>query len=224
MKIYQISLILFSFCFLSCKTEPKKENIASEPERSIPEKIAYAHGIEHWNSVNKIEFTFNVDRDTTHFQRTWMWDVRNNEVTRIMGADTTVYDRAVIDSITAKVDAGFINDKYWLLAPFNLKWDQNSYTYEHSTSQISPISKTPMQKLTIVYGNTGGYTPGDAYDFYFEDDYLLKEWVFRKGNQKDISLATTWEDYETISELQIGKRHKNEDGSFALYFTEISAN
>ena len=48
-----------------------------------------------------------------------------------------------------------------------------------------------MQKLTIVYGDEGGYTPGDAYDFYFGDDHIIKEWVFRKGNATEPSTMTT---------------------------------
>lgn len=220
--------ILFPFvaCLLiiSCKTEPKQEKTAPEPQKSIPEKIAHAHGIDYWKKVDKIRFTFNVDRDTSHFQRSWIWDLNQNQVTSITEMDTTVYSRSEVDSLTAKVDAGFINDKYWLLAPFNLIWDQDAYSFDHSTEEIAPISKSPMQKLTIVYEGSGGYTPGDAYDFYFGDDYLLKEWVFRKGNQKENSLVTTWEDYEAIQNLEIGKRHKNEDGSFALYFTDIKVN
>ncbi len=77
-----------------------------------------------------------------------------------------------------------------------------------------------MQKLTIVYGNEGGYTPGDAYDLYFADDYMLKEWIFRKGNQKEPSMATTWEDYAEINGLKLAQTHKNNEG-FKLYFTNL---
>ncbi|MGP1992648.1 hypothetical protein D9V96_012250 [Zobellia laminariae] len=78
-----------------------------------------------------------------------------------------------------------------------------------------------MQKLTVVYKQDGGYTPGDAYDFYFGDDYLIKEWVFRKGNQAEPSMSTTWEDYTDVGGLKVAKMHQNEDGSFKLYFTNL---
>lgn len=224
MKNFTLLLLPVIVLFFSCKSDTKKDPNKEATEYSIPEKIAMAHGIGNWDKVNKIEFTFNVDRDTTHFERSWVWDKVNNTVTRITDSDTTSYHRNEIDSISAKVDAGFINDKYWLLAPFNLKWDKDAFTYNHSTAQNAPISKTPMQKLTIVYGNKGGYTPGDAYDFYFGEDFLIKEWVFRKENQKDASLVTTWEDYEKFNELHISKMHKKEDGSFSLFFTDIKVN
>ena len=46
--------------------------------------------------------------------------------------------------------------------------------------KLHPLVGENMQKLTIVYANEGGYTPGDAYDFYFGDDFVIREWVFRK--------------------------------------------
>ena len=78
-----------------------------------------------------------------------------------------------------------------------------------------------MQKLTIVYANEGGYTPGDAYDFYFGDDYVVKEWAYRKENQAEPNMVTTWEDYKTLDGLQIGTMHKRPDANFSLYFTGV---
>ncbi|MFC4222222.1 hypothetical protein [Flagellimonas marina] len=218
-------LFIFSIIlFIGCKTEPKKASTEAEPmvEKNIPEKIAAAHGYEHWKSVSEITFTFNVDRDTTHFERSWVWKPKMNEVTAISGADTLTYNRASMDSTAYKRNAGFINDRYWLLAPFNLIWDANSYTFEHSEAEKAPISGEDMQKLTIVYKNEGGYTPGDAYDFYFKDDHILREWVYRKSNQEEPSLATTWENYTEMEGLKIAQDHKKEDGSFHLYFTGLS--
>lgn len=81
-----------------------------------------------------------------------------------------------------------------------------------------------MQKLTIVYSNEGGYTPGDAYDFYFEDDHIIKEWSYRKANQDDPNLSTTWEAYETMTGLLISKEHHKADGSWVLSFSEVRVN
>jgi hypothetical protein len=78
-----------------------------------------------------------------------------------------------------------------------------------------------MHKLTIVYNNEGGYTPGDAYDFFFGDDYILKEWIYRKGNRESPSLSTTWEDYEDKGGIEIATAHKDASGDFKLSFTDI---
>ena len=219
-NIYIVLLITLSF--LACKENKPKAVENTTPELSILEKVANAHGYENWSQVKTLKFTFNFDRDTIHFERSWIWDVRNQEVSQIMAGDTTKYMRQSVDSITAKVDAGFINDKYWLLAPFNLVWDADNFTYEHQSEATAPISQKPMHKLTIVYGSDGGYTPGDAYDFFFEDDYLIKEWVFRKSNQPEPSTTTTWEDYERIGGLEISKMHKRASDDGSLSFSNVS--
>lgn len=218
MKI--ITFILFSLLCMGCKTEKKEALPASEKAYTLVEKIANAHGFQEWKNVGELHFTFNVDRDSSHFERSWIWEIDNNHVTSISQKDTVTYNRLELDSITTKVNSGFINDKYWLLAPFNLVWDKGNYTYEHHENVVAPLSRKTMHKLTIVYGNEGGYTPGDAYDFFFGDDYRLQEWVFRKGNRSETSLVTTWEDYMEKNGLLIARKHTNDTG-FNLYFTDL---
>ena len=219
-------LALFAFLMCAaCKTEPKKTEAAekeAEVEKTVPERIAEAHGFEQWAMVKGITFTFNVDRDSMHFERSWEWKPKSNVVSAISGPDTLTYNRNAMDSIAIKTNSGFINDRYWLLAPFNLMWDSNNYTYEHTTDAVAPISEEPMQKLTIVYTNEGGYTPGDAYDFYFKDDYILREWAYRKSNQEEPNLVSTWEDYVEMEGLRLAKQHNRPEGGTSLYFTGIS--
>lgn len=174
-------LIVFS----ACKNKENAPNTAETKETSILEKIAYAHGYGNWGRIEKIAFTFNVDRDSSHFERRWEWLPKTNSVTYSTRQDTISYNRKKLDSTLDKTNAGFVNDKYWLLAPFQLIWDKNNFTYNTTMDVAAPISGTPMRKLTIVYGKDGGYTPGDAYDFYLGEDYRIQEWAFRKGNQEE---------------------------------------
>ena len=225
MKTYYIAGLLAFLFFTACKTEPKKNETATETtetEKTVPERIAEAHGFEHWKDVERITFTFNVDRDSMHFERSWDWEPKTNMVTAISGADTLRYNRNAMDSIALKTNSGFINDRYWLMAPFNLMWDANNYTFEHTAEATAPISQEPMQKLTIVYANEGGYTPGDAYDFYFKDDYLIREWAYRKSNQEEPNLVSTWEDYVDMEGLQLAQQHNRPEGGTSLYFTGLS--
>ncbi|MGW9685557.1 hypothetical protein [Flagellimonas sp. 2504JD1-5] len=224
MRTAPLLIFVFIVVLWSCKNQPKTVEKEGVPEQTIPEKIAHAHGFKNWKSVQEFTFTFNVDRDTTHFERTWVWKPKTNEITAISENDTLTYNRKSMDSIATKVNAGFINDRYWILAPFNLVWDANNYTFEHTVGVSSPISQKPMQKLTIVYGNQGGYTPGDAYDFYFGDDFIIREWVFRKANQPEPSTVTTWEDYVEMGGLQLAQDHKKAEGSFSLNFTNLKVN
>lgn len=193
----------------------------SMQEKNILQKVANAHGYANWAKVNEIEFTFNVDRDTTHFERNWTWRPKTNDITATSDKGIVSYNWTDMDSIAHKTNGGFINDKFWLLAPFQLVWDANNIEYTHRNGVEAPMSKKSMQKLTIVYGNEGGYTPGDAYDFYFEDDLIIQEWVFRKSNQEEPSMITSFEDYKMINGLHIATMHKMPEGNFKLYFTEL---
>lgn len=223
-NILVLGLVTMTLLF-GCKEQQKTADEKVETPivtLTIPEQIAAANGFANWKKVNKINFTFNVDRDSSHFERSWSWAPKSNDVVFTTREDTISYNRKAIDTVLAKTDAGFINDKFWLLAPYQLAWDINNYTYEHQASVIAPMSKNEMQKLSIVYGNEGGYTPGDAYDFYFGDDFIIKEWAFRKGNQEEPNMVTTWEDYKDIKGLNIAAMHKRNDADFKLFFTGVT--
>ncbi len=219
----QLVPLLLVLALAACRQAPEKNTTAESqaPQRDLLDSLAAAHGFDHWQDVREIRYTFNVDRDTTHFERSWVWEPGTNRVTRILGADTLSYLRAEVDSTLMQADGQFINDKYWFMAPYQWMWDRNSFTYEFSRQVPAPISGQPMDKLTIVYGQEGGYTPGDAYDFFIGKDSLVAEWIFRRGNQAEPNLVATWEEYQTKKGLKLASVHRNAEGNFKLYFTGI---
>lgn len=213
-----IYIAFIGLLFISCKQ--KSETKQPEKEISIAEKIANAHGFENWKQVSEIQFTFNVDEDSSHFERSWIWKPKANEVIALSKKDTINYNRSVIDSTLTKTDSGFINDKYWLLVPFQLVWDE-SITISEGIKEEAPISKTQLNRITITYPNEGGYTPGDAYDIYYDDDFLIKQWIFRKANQKEPSVITTFENYQDFNGVKIALDHKKAKGNWNLNFTNV---
>jgi len=228
-------LTFFSFLILlvSCKAETKDKNITNEKiseekkELTIAEKIAQAHGIDHWKNVNEINFTFNVDRGESHFERIWSWQPKGDYVISTINKDSiTMYTRNIEEVKKANpkimdIDKGFINDKFWLLVPFQLVWDAGT-TISKPTKEAAPISKTEMNKITLTYADQGGYTPGDAYDIFYSEDYLIKEWVFRRGNSEEPTMTTSFENYEDFKGIKIAKSHKTAEGNFHLYFSNIT--
>ena len=213
-------LSIVTLC-VACKSDKKEASQETPKALSVAERIANANGFEHWKEVSKIDFTFNVDRDSSHFERSWTWNPKTDDVTLIAGKDTISYNRKTIDSISMKADKAFINDKYWLLAPFQLVWDQGT-TITKPVKDEAPISKLMMNKITLTYPSNGGYTPGDAYDFYFDDDFMIKEWIYRQGNAKKPSMMTSWENYEDFKGLKIATTHQKTEGNWKLYFTGIA--
>jgi len=223
-----LSLILFT----SCKegTQQSKQdavnrelipNHDANPVRTEAEVIALKNGLLEWEKVRQIDFTFNVDRGgKTVAQRSWQWQPKTSNVRMMSNKDTITYNRKTMDSTHIAADRGFINDKFWLLVPYQLVWDEGASITIQDTA-TAPISKKQTKKLTIVYGDKGGYTPGDAYDLYYDSDFIIDEWVFRKANAKTASMTTSFEDYENYAGLNIAKTHKGMDSDLNIYFTDI---
>lgn len=213
-----ILITFIALLFISCKQKP--ETRIAQPDLSIADKIANAHGFENWKNVTEIQFTFNVDRDSSHFERTWNWKPKTNDVVMMTTKDTVTYNRKSIDSLSMRADQGFINDKFWLLVPFQLVWDEGT-TISNPIKTEAPISKTEINKITLTYSNNGGYTPGDAYDLFYTDDFLIKEWIFRKGNQKEPSMITSFENHQDFKGIKIALEHKKQGENWNLNFTNI---
>ena len=215
------SIILLAILITSMSCNQKEDTKVVEKELSIAEKIANANGFENWKNVLQIDFTFNVDKDSTHSERSWSWKPKTNEVSQYQKDTIITYSRKLIDSTIAKIDKKFINDKFWLLVPFQLVWDSGT-TFSKPIKETSPIEKIQLNKITLIYPNEGGYTPGDAYDFYYDDTYKIKEWAFRRGNSTEPTLVTTWEKYQDFNGLKIALEHKKAAGNWKLYFTNVN--
>lgn len=221
-----IYLLISISILISCKNQNKQEKqeiskvSVEQNHSSDSEKIASAHGIKQWDRVKKLRFTFNVDVNENHSERSWIWEPKTDDVTMITSKDTISYNRKSIDSVSLSADRGFINDKFWLLAPFQIIWDSGT---EISKPVIStaPISNVKLNKITLTYNGNGGYTPGDAYDFYYSDDFIVQEWVYRRGNSTEPSLTTTFENYQSYQGIKIARDHKQKDVDWNLYFTDI---
>ena len=213
-----LTIIMLPLIFFSCKNQEATQ-IPIE-ELSVAEKIANAHGFEHWEKVEQIEFTFRVDREEPGGFRSWQWQPKTNDVVVMTATDTVSYNRAALDSISMRYDRGFINDKFWLLIPFQLVWDEGTSISEPEKAS-SPVQKKELNKITLLYSNDGGYTPGDAYDLFYNDDYMIEEWIFRRGNQAEPGLTCTFESYKDFQGLRLATEHKKETGNWNLKFLDI---
>lgn len=221
--------LLTLMALVACKNESKTETTESvelvevdrTPEEEIAYEIAQANGIENWDDVAEVQFTFNVDRGDSHFARSWKWNPKSDDVTMMSEQDTVAYNRKSVDSLAMNADKGFINDAFWLLAPLHLVWDEGTVLTVQDTA-TAPMSQQKMSKITLTYDGDGGYTPGDAYDFFYDDDYIVKEWIYRRGNVSEYSMVTTWEGYEDYNGIEIASDHKAPEDAVHLYFTDIA--
>lgn len=204
-------LLVLSFLIIlsSCKqAEEKKEEPVKE--LTTAEKIANAHGYENWGNVKTFAFTFGGTIEDPNSGRSWVWNPKTNDIKLTRNGEVTKYNRNNMDSVAIKADRGFINDKFWALIPFQLVWDEGT-TISDSKKATSLVKKQELNKITITYSNVGGYTPGDAYDIYFDDDYIIREWSFRRGNAPEPTISNTFENYSSYNGIKVAQDHKRNE-------------
>lgn len=185
---------------------------------TLPFKVAKAYGIENFDQVNSIAYTWNVQRDSVNvISRDWKWNIKDSTV-YYSGPDTTFTYSLAADSLP-KQDGAFINDKYWAMMPFQLAWD-SGYSTEITENVASPIKGTNSTKLTVVYSADGGYTPGDAYDLYIDENNMILEWTFRRGNGAE-GRTWTWENVAQFGPLKLAQDHMGQDGKRFIWLTNV---
>ncbi len=216
-------LILILSLLMTVLTPPTvyAEEVSHHP---VAVQVANAYGFENWDQVEEIRYTFNVLRGKKHTARTWTWRPNDGLVTlEKQDADPVTYKQSEINEDTPKdlrkIDHHFINDVYWLLYPFQLVWSNPAVTDEGDTPL--PIGEGSARKLITQYPDEGGYTPGDAYDLYLDNNNLITHWVFRRGGG-DKGNAMTWENNIDLGPIKVCTDHYNADKSFRLWFDGLS--
>lgn len=184
--------------------------------------IANAYGLQQWDQVQELRFTFNVGQPEPRVSRAWTWRPHTGEVTQTVDGEAFAFNEKQVTPESPenvrKAHQQFINDTYWLLFPFQLVWSDNQIT-DQGTADL-PIGEGQARKITVSYPS-GGYTPGDAYDLYVGDDHRIRQWVFRRGGKPDGNPAT-WEGNQQLGPITVATDHRGGEGStFRLYFTDL---
>lgn len=221
-----IIILLIVIGIVSCIKAPKeKEPAVTKTILSTTEQIAQHAGMENWDAIKEVKFTFSVGKAGRNlYSRNWTWNRITGDVTLIAPPDTVHYNmNKPMDDRQKSADRAFVNDVYWLIPEFKFTTDQGTQIIE-KTSVPAPISMDTLDMFTINYGNDGGYTPGDAYDVYYDKDHNLREWVYRQKNDTVIGMMTTFEKFETINGIKVATDHRTPDRMTRIHLTNIEFN
>ena len=188
--------LLISFLFLVCCQNIWAENI---PKDSISQKIAEAYGLSHFNNVEQMNFTFSAQKGDKNISNSWIWYPKTNNVSfknNNKNDDWITYNRNNMNEEIKEIDSHFINDSYWPLFPFHLVWDSDVVIdVENINQNISPGSEA-IKKVIVKYGSDKGYTPGDVYELFVNDKYLIVNWVYKRNGSEKPGVVTTWGNYK----------------------------
>ena len=195
----------------------------------IAMKIAKAYGFDGWDQINRLDFTFNVKAGDSTTARHWTWWPKQNKVRQRFpesDKDPITYHRNELDTASDAViaaDKKFINDHYWLLFPFQPVWSNPKVS--HGDSPALPIGdgKAAKSQVIVQYPDEGGYTPGDAYWLYLDNNNRLVQWQYLPGGDEDKAVAHTWDKHRKLGPIIVSLEHKGADGNFRLFFTKVKA-
>ena len=200
----------------------------------ILEKIAKTYGIESWDKVDAIRYTWNADIPGL-FKAThkWEWEPKTGKIsyesTDKEGKPVKVaYDSSQLssqsDQVKNEVEPAFVNDNYWLLFPFHAYWDKSASVIDQGMFNL-PQGSGRAELVPVKYPADGGYTPGDTWDLYVGKDNRVEYFVYHRGGAKPPSrVFATWTGYKKAGPILISTEHRGTaDGKpLHIFITNLS--
>ena len=221
--------LLLTLAVLSACSPPSPSNESSAEAKSHThpayiQTILDFYQFENWDKVEQLTFDFVVERGDAKRTRTWRWDIPTGMVMLTENGDTTLFNTNKVDTANEQeliADQKFINDKYWVLFPYQLAWDSTA-TLKHLGEIPSRMDTTRTHAaFEIQYPADGGYTPGDKYVVLYEPSGKLTEWHYYPAGADSPAMVTSWEK-ENGKVLKITPFHRVLNSETLIYTSIFS--
>jgi hypothetical protein len=205
----------------------------AQPRPPVAEKVSKTYGLDSWDQIEAIRYTFNAEFPGVKVSQAWVWEPKTGQVS-YQGKDQSgkpvkfTYQRAQLSSQAANVkdeiDPAFINDQYWLLFPLHVSWDSSANVEDVGMRKL-PLGKGSAERIVVKYPSEGGYTPGDTWELYVGSDNRVREFIYhRGGNKKSGVVVATWADYKKAGPLLLSTDHRGTaDGKpLRVFFSDVA--
>lgn len=202
----------------------------------IAEEVAKAFGLDSWDQIDAVRYTFNAQIPAlkVSVSHMWTWEPKTGKVSfetkdKDGKAVKVDYDRNQLNSAPAnvkdQVEPAFVNDNYWFLFAFHAYWDKSA-DIEDKGMQKLPLGSGSARLVSVKYpAEVGGYTPGDTWDLYISSDHRVEQMFYHRGGPKKPSLVkVTWAGYKKAGPLLVSTVHRGTaDGApFSVTFTDVA--
>ena len=200
----------------------------------ILEKIAKTYGLDSWDQIQAIRYTWNAQLGSLEISRTWEWEPKTSKVS-YEGKDKdgksvkVSYMRSELSSqpeaVRNEVDPAFINDNYTFLFPLKAYWDTSPAVIDQGMYNL-PVGSGVAELVAVRYpAESGGYTPGDTWELYVGKDNRVEYLVYHRGGPKKPSLLfVTWAGQKKAGPLLVSTDHRGfADGKpIRIFFSDVS--
>jgi hypothetical protein len=223
-----IRLLFFSMLFLSATSR-------AQDRAPILDQIAKTYGVDSWNQVEAIRYTWNVDiPGLFKASHIWEWEPKTGKISyegkdkdgkpvKVSYIESQLSSQP--DSVKNEVEPAFVNDNYWLIFPFHAYWDKSATVTDQGMKKL-PIGTGSATLVSVKYPQeAGGYTPGDTWDLYVGKDHRVEQFVYHRGGPKKPSIVkATWAGYKKAGPLVFSTEHRGtaDDKPLHLWLTDIS--
>ena len=210
-------------------------NSWAQQRAPILEQIAKTYGIDSWDQVQSIRYTWNGEI-TGLFKAAhkWEWEPKTNKVSfEGVGKDGKPVKASYVrtdpstqsDAVKNEVDPSFINDNYWVLFPFHAYWDKSATVTDEGMKKL-PVGSGSAELVVVKYpAEAGGYTPGDTWDLYVGKDKRVVCMVYHRGGPKKPSLVIApWAGYKKAGPVLVSTEHRGTaDGKpLHIFISDVS--
>jgi hypothetical protein len=178
----------------------------------LAEEVMKASGSDHWSSIKRIVFTFDVAQDgKSLLSAKHDWDLtKATDTVQWMDKKVTVdLCHPPADGDGKSAYQRWTNDTYWLLMPLKLK--------------DGGITLTAPEPNTLHLSFRGvGLTPGDQYNVYVNSKtHLPEKWDYLPAS--GTKTTGTWEDYKTSGGLTLSTKHSFGDKTITIADLDVTA-
>jgi hypothetical protein len=199
----------------------------------IADQIAKTYGLESFEKIDAIRYTFNAQFPGVNVSRSWVWHPKTAQISYEAkdkdGKQVKVtYVQSQINgepaNVKDEIDPAFYNDQYNLLFPLHVYWDSSADVQDMGMQKL-PLGKGLVKRVVVKYPSEGGSSPGDIWELYVGSDNRVEEFVFHRGGTKKPSVViATWAGYKKAGPLLIStdRRGTADDKPLQIFFSDVS--
>src|SRR2546430_10317873 len=170
-------------------------NSGAQQRPPILEQIAKTYGIDSWDKVEAIRYTWNGEiPGLFKVAHAWEWEPKTGKIS-YEGTDKdgkpvkVTYDSSQLssqsDQVKNEVEPAFVNDNYWLLFPFHAYWDKSATVTDKGMQKL-PIGNGSAELVSVKYpAEAGGYTPRDTRGLYVGKEPPRQAMGYHPGGGKE---------------------------------------